>query len=59
MNKAFQKTLIATALVCVGALAQAQSPRGPQDATGMGMPGPHFGPMHRPCLLYTSDAADE
>jgi|APCry1669189241_1035207.scaffolds.fasta_scaffold21879_3 periplasmic protein CpxP/Spy len=48
MNKTFQKTLIATALVCVGALAQAQSPRGQQDAMGMGMPGPHFGPMHRP-----------
>ena len=46
MNKTFQKTLVATALVCMGALAQAQSPRGPQDA--MGMPGPHFGQMHRP-----------
>ena len=51
MNRAFKKTLIASALVCMGsvatvALSQSPNPRGPQDA--FGMPGQHFGPMHSP-----------
>lgn len=51
MNRALKKTLIATVMVCMGsvatvALSQSPNPRGSQDA--FGMPGQHFGPMHKP-----------